>query len=62
MGSGYTDEQAQSTWRSMIPDNQKDEPLKRGVGSQKKSKVVVMTESAFIEAPKKNKNKSKSIE
>ena len=40
---------------TLIPDNQKDEPLKRGAGSQKKSKVVVMTESAFVEAPKKNK-------
>jgi len=40
---------------TLIPDNRKDEPLKRGAGSQKKSKVVVMTESAFVEAPGKNK-------
>jgi len=40
---------------TLMPDNQKDESLKRGAGSQKKSKVVVMTESAFVETPKKNK-------
>jgi len=40
---------------TLIPEDRKDEPLKRGAGSQKKSKVVVMTESAFVETPKKNK-------
>ncbi len=32
---------------------QKEEPLKRGRGSQKKTKVLVMAESEIIEAPKK---------
>ncbi|KAA6321093.1 hypothetical protein EZS27_029217 [termite gut metagenome] len=36
---------------TLIPDGQKNEPLKRGAGSQKQSKVVVMTESEFIENP-----------
>jgi hypothetical protein len=40
---------------TLIPENQKDEPLKRGVGSQKQSKVVVMTESEFVENPKTDK-------
>ena len=31
----------------------KDKPLKRGRGSQKKSKVLVMAESEFVESPKK---------
>ena len=30
---------------TLIPDNQKDEKLKRGAGSQNKSKVMVMTKS-----------------
>jgi ribosomal protein S27AE len=34
---------------SLIPDGEKDRPLKRGVGSQKQSKAVVMTESAVVE-------------
>jgi hypothetical protein len=48
---------------TLIPDDQKDKPLKRGAGSQKKSKVaviersrnVVMTESEFVEKPKPDK-------
>ena len=36
-----------------IPINQKDEPLKRGRGSQRKSKVLVMAESTFVDNPKK---------
>ena len=36
-----------------IPLDQKDEPLKRGRGSQRKSKVLVMAESTFVENPKK---------
>ncbi|KAA6305016.1 hypothetical protein EZS27_043333, partial [termite gut metagenome] len=36
---------------ALIPDGQKDEPLRRGAGSQKQSKVVVMTESEFVENP-----------
>jgi hypothetical protein len=38
-----------------IPDGQKNEPLKRGRGSQKKSKVLVMAESELVESPKKGK-------
>ncbi|GHV26633.1 DDE transposase [Bacteroidia bacterium] len=40
---------------TLIPENQKDEPLKRGAGSQKQSKVVVMTESEFVDNPRKGK-------
>ena len=40
---------------TVIPDHQKEEPLKRGAGSQKKSKVVVMTESEAVEKPKQGK-------
>ncbi|KAA6318081.1 hypothetical protein EZS27_031865 [termite gut metagenome] len=40
---------------TLIPDDQKDEALKRGTGSQNKSKVVVMTESTFVENPKQGK-------
>ncbi|KAA6330737.1 hypothetical protein EZS27_020590 [termite gut metagenome] len=40
---------------TLIPDDQKDEALKRGVGSQNKSKVLVMTESTFVENPKQGK-------
>ena len=36
-----------------IPNSEKGEPLKRGRGSQKKSKVLVMAESEFVESPKK---------
>ena len=36
-----------------IPKEEKDKPLKRGRGSQKKSKVLVMAESEFVESPKK---------
>jgi transposase-like protein len=39
---------------TLIPDNQKDEDLKRGAGSQNKSKVMVMTESTVVENPKPN--------
>ena len=38
-----------------IPKEQKNEPLKRGRGSQKKSKVLVMAESHKIDNPKKGK-------
>lgn len=37
------------------PKEQKEEPLKRGRGSQKKTKVLVMAESEKMEAPKKGK-------
>ena len=40
-----------------IPDNKKQEPLKRGRGSQKKTKVLVMAESELVESPKKGKKK-----
>ena len=36
-----------------IPIEEKDKPLKRGRGSQKKSKVLVMAESEIVESPKK---------
>ncbi len=35
------------------PKDQKDKPLKRGRGSQKKTKVLVMAESEKVEEPKK---------
>lgn len=35
-----------------IPMEEKDKPLKRGRGSQKKSKVLVMAESEIVESPK----------
>jgi transposase-like protein len=40
---------------TLVPDGQKDEPRKRGAGSQNKSKVVVMTESTTVENPKTGK-------
>ena len=36
-----------------ISENDKDKPLKRGRGSQKKSKVLVMAESELVQSPKK---------
>lgn len=36
-----------------IPDDKKGEPLKRGRGSQKKTKVLVMAESELVASPKK---------
>ncbi len=38
-----------------IPFEHKDEPLKRGRGSQRKSKVLVMAESEKVESPKPGK-------
>jgi len=35
------------------PKEEKQKPLKRGRGSQRKSKVIVMAESEFVESPKK---------
>ena len=40
---------------TLIPDDQKNEKLKRGAGSQNKSKVMVMTESTEVDNPKPNK-------
>ena len=45
---------------TLIPEDEKDKPLKRGAGSQKKTKVVVMTESAVVEKPKPGQ-KSKRV-
>jgi hypothetical protein len=38
-----------------IPKDKKNEPLKRGRGSQKKTKVLVMAESEMVESPKNGK-------
>jgi hypothetical protein len=40
---------------TLIPADEKGKPLKRGVGSQKQSKVIVMTESAFVEKPRQGR-------
>jgi transposase-like protein len=40
---------------TLVPDGKKDEPLNRGAGSQKKSKVVVMTESTTVKNPSTGK-------
>ena len=40
---------------TLTPDSQKEEQLKRGAGSQKKSKVLVMTESEFVDKAKSDK-------
>jgi hypothetical protein len=40
---------------TLIPDEQKAEKLKRGAGSQNKSKVMVMAESTVVENPHPNK-------
>ena len=42
-----------------ISENEKDKPLKRGRGSQKKSKVLVMAESAPVEVKPKPNRKSR---
>jgi hypothetical protein len=39
-----------------MEENEKDKPLKRGRGSQKKSKVLVMTESVPVEGGSKSKD------
>jgi len=38
-----------------IPNEEKNKPLKRDRGSQRKSKVIVMAESEFVEFPQKGK-------
>ena len=43
-----------------IPEEQKNEPIKRGRGSQRKSKVLVMAESEMVE-PKKKGQKAKRV-
>jgi len=40
---------------TLIPEKEKDKPLKRGIGSQSQSKIVVMSESSFVENPKPGK-------
>jgi len=42
-----------------VSENEKDKPLKRGRGSQKKSKVLVMAESVPIEENEGEKSKTK---
>lgn len=42
------------------PEDEKDKPLKAGVGSQKKSKVLVMVESQTLDSPK-NPQKPKRV-
>lgn len=44
-----------------IDDNQKDKPLKRGRGSQKKSKVLVMAESIPVEGETTKKGKPRKV-
>ena len=44
-----------------IEQNQKNEPLKRGRGSQKKSKVLVMAESEPVEYSKSPKSKTRKV-
>ena len=44
-----------------IPDEEKEKPLKRGRGSQKKSKVLVMVESRPVEEKTRKKGKSRQV-
>ena len=43
-----------------IPELEKSKPLKRGRGSQRKTKVLVMCESRFVDNPKKGKKPKQS--
>lgn len=43
------------------PDQDKDKPLRRGRGSQKKTKVLVMAESKAIEGETKKNGKSRKV-
>ena len=56
LGSVEVDEGFFST---EVPDGQKDEPLKRGAGSQAKTKVLVMAESIEVDNPKKGQKPKK---
>jgi hypothetical protein len=40
---------------TLIPEEEKYKLLKPGIGSQRQSKVVVMSESSFVENPKQGK-------
>ena len=42
-----------------VPSEEKDKPLKRGRGSQKKPKVLVMAESEVVESPQKRQKPGK---
>jgi len=44
-----------------IPEQEKDKPLKRGRGSQKKTKVLVMAESKAIEGETKKNGKPRKV-
>jgi hypothetical protein len=44
-----------------IPEQEKDKPLKRGLGSQKKTKVLVMAESKAIEGETKKNEKPRKV-
>lgn len=57
LGSVEVDEGFFST---EIPDEQKDEPLKRGAGSQAKTKVLAMAESTVVDNPKKGQKPKKA--
>ena len=39
-----------------VSGKEKDKSLKRGRGSQRKSKVLVMAENEFVQSPKKGKS------
>lgn len=43
-----------------VPDGEKHKPLKRGRGSQSKTKVLVMCESSFEDNPKKGEKPKKA--
>jgi transposase-like protein len=44
---------------TQIPEDEKEKPLKRGRGSQRKAKVLVMAESETVEKPKPGKRSKK---
>ena len=46
---------------TIVPEQEKDKPLKRGRGSQKKSKVLVMVESVPIEGETTKKGKQRKV-
>jgi transposase-like protein len=46
---------------TIIPKEEKDKPLKRGRGSQKKTKVLVMTESSVVDQKLTKKGKPRRV-
>ena len=46
---------------TITPDEEKEKPLKRGRGSQKKTKVLVMAESVTVEGKLTKKGKSRKV-